>query len=419
MEQATTTTRIRGRILRPERARAGFSRLDDGVITIDAEGRITAIEAAAADDPLPITHPGAILLPGFVDAHVHYPQTRILGTASGPLLDWLSATVFPEEARFADRAYAAAVAVEFCDALIAQGTTAASIFGSPHPEATAILFDELERRGLRAQLGLTLMDRAAPGENLLAAEAALAASEALIERWHGRDRGRLRFCVTPRFAISCTPGLLRGAAELAARHDLWIQTHLAENDAEIRATAKLFPESRDYLGVYEDHGLCGARSLFAHCIHLEDEAWDRFAAARATVAHCPDSNFFLGSGVMPLAAATSRGIRVGLGSDVGAGRAFSLRRVAARAYDAALLRSAPTSAEALLWRATRGGAEAIGIADEVGLLEPGYDADLVALDLPPTTSDERLFDALLFALDAGPARATYVRGRRIDRAASA
>ncbi|MEZ4382970.1 MAG: guanine deaminase [Nannocystaceae bacterium] len=417
MSATPASTRLRGRVLLPERARPGFHLVDDAVITIAADGTIAAVEAAAADEDLPEAHPGALLLPGLVDTHVHYPQTRVRGSASGPLLDWLRATVFPEEARFADDPYAAAVAVEFCDAMIEQGTTSAAIFGSPHPSATQLLFAELERRGLRGLVGLTLMDRGAPAANLLGAGPALDACAALVERWHGRDRDRLRFCVTPRFALSCTPELLRGAAELAARHDLWIQTHLAENDAEIAATAASFPGAADYLAVYEDHGLVGERSLFAHCIHLTDGAWDRLAERRACVAHCPDSNFFLGSGVMSLAAATQRAIRVGLGSDVGAGRTFSLRRVAARAYDAALLRGAAATPESLLWLATRGGAEAIGLADAVGLLEPGFDADLIAVDLPAGIDAARLFDALLFRLDAGPVRATYVRGRRIDRGA--
>ncbi len=413
VSSSPATRRLRGRVLSPARNRPALEWIDDGVITVDDRGSIVAIAAAAPGETLPETHPGAVLLPGLVDTHVHYPQTRVLGSASGPLLDWLEATVFPEEAKFADRDYAKAVALEFAAAMIAQGTTTASIYGSPHPAATDILFATLATLGLRAQLGLTLMDRGAPAANLLAAGPALAACEGLIERWHGHDRDRLRFCVTPRFALSCTPTLLRGAAELAAKHDLPLQTHLAENDAEIRATAAAFPEAADYLDVYDSHGLLGERSLFAHCIHLSDDNWDRLAERRACVAHCPDSNFFLGSGVMPLAAATSRGVRTGLGTDVGAGRTFSLRRVAARAYDAALLSGSPTTPEALLWLATRGGAEALGLGDRIGLLEPGFDADLCAVDMPPGASARDPLDALLFNLDAGPVRATYVRGRRL------
>lgn len=413
----TSATRLRGSLLCPDPARPGFRLLEDGVIDVDDAGRIVAVTAAAPSEATPITHPGALLLPGFVDAHVHYPQTRILGSASGPLLDWLAAAVFPEEARFAAQAHAEAVAVEFCAAMIRQGTTCAAIFSSPHPAATDALFAELDRRGLRALAGLTLMDRGAPPENLLAAGPALAAAEALCERWHGHDRDRLRFCVTPRFALSCTPALLRGAADLARARGLWVQTHLAENHAELAATAAAFPGVRDYLAVYDDHGLCGERSLFAHCIHLEGDAWERLAARGAAVAHCPDSNFFLGSGAMRLRSASERGLRVGLGTDVGAGRTFSLRRVAARAYDAALLREAPIDAGEALWRATRGGALALGLADTCGALEPGLDADLAVIERPPAGDLRRLLDAIVFGLDAGPVIAAYVRGQRIDRGA--
>ncbi len=388
--------------------------IDDGVLTIDSEGTILSIEAASADLDLPESHPGAVLMPGLVDTHVHYPQTRVRGSASGPLLEWLRATVFPEEAKFADPVYAAAVAEEFCSAMIRQGTTTASIFGSPHPKATDLLFATLARRGLRAHLGLTLMDRGAPPQNLLEGTSAIAACEALIERWHLHDRGRLHFTVTPRFALSCTPKLLRDAALLALRHDLKLQTHLAENDEELRATAASFPDAADYLDVYRAHGLLSERSLFAHCIHLSDNAWDRLASSQAAIAHCPDSNFFLGSGVMSLKAATSRKMRIGLGSDIGAGRTFSLRRVAARAYDAALIDGSPTDAQALLWYATRGGALALGLGETIGLLEAGFDADLVALQRPPEGDSRDPLDALLFDLDAAPVLATYVRGRRLS-----
>jgi guanine deaminase len=401
--------------------RAGEPRIDelaDATIELDAAGRITAVAPAGPDCTVPETHPGAVLLPGFVDTHVHFPQLRVLGSATGPLLEWLERTVFPEEARFAHRAYAAAVARELCDSLIAQGTTCAAIYSSPHPGATDALFDELDRRGLRAFAGLTLMDRGAPPENLLAPAAALEACAVLHERWHGRDRGRLAFSVVPRFALSCSESLLRGAADFAARHGLLVQTHLSENRDELRATAAAFAGAPDYLAVYEDHGLVGARSVLAHCIWLSGAEWDRVATRSAAVAHCPDSNFFLGSGVMPLARAAARGIRIGLGSDVGAGRTFSLRRVAAAAYDAALIAEAPVPPEDLLWRATAGGAQALGLEHAIGRIAPGLDADLVAIDAPAGATGIALIDHLLFRHDAGPVRATYVRGRRLDGGAA-
>ena len=395
--------------------RADEPRVDliaDGLLVIDAAGRIGSVGPAPADCEEPESYPGAVLVPGFVDAHVHFPQTRILGSASGPLLPWLERSVFPEEARFAEARYAAAVAWEFCEQLVRHGTTCAAIYSSSHPIAAELLFTELERRGLRGTVGLTLMDRGAPPELLLAAGPALAACEALVASWHGRDQGRLRFCVTPRFALSCTPALLRGAGELAERHALPVQTHLAENHDEISATARAFPGAKDYLDVYEEHGLCGPRSLFAHCIHLSEGAWDRMAVRGAAVAHCPDSNFFLGSGCMHLGAPTSRGLRVGLGTDVGAGRSFSLRQVMAGAQAAARSVGARVGPEALLWHATRGGARAMGLEATLGCLAPGYEADVVALDVPDYVQGEAaLLDAIAFRRDAGAVRATLVRGR--------
>jgi guanine deaminase len=401
---------IRGRVLAPEPDERRFEAWPDALIRIDAEGRITEFGAAPPDCEVPETWPGAVILPGLVDTHLHFPQTRVIGSASGPLLPWLERSVFPEEARFSDAEHAAAVAEEFCASLIAQGSTSAAIYGSSHPIAAQVLLEALDRRGLRAVTGMALMDRAAPDALRLDADSALAALDALRERWHDHDRGRLRLSVIPRFAISCTPELMRRAAAFADRHALLIQTHVSENLDEVRVTRELFPASRDYLGVYEDHGLASSRTILAHCIHFDDDEWARVAAGDLAVAHCPDSNFFLGSGCMPLRAALERGVRVGLGSDVGAGRTFSIRRVAAAAYDASLIRDERVEPEQLLWLATRGGARVLGPADRLGCIAPGFDADLVAIDVPARDLTETI-DALLFRHDAGPVRATLVRGR--------
>jgi guanine deaminase len=406
---------IRGRVLAPEPEQRAVALLDDALIRIDAEGMIESVAPAPSDCEVPVTWPGAVLVPGFVDVHLHFPQTRVIGSASGPLLPWLHASVFPEESRFAAEDYATAVAEEFCDALIAQGTTCAAIYSSSHPGATEVLFAALARRGLRADAGMTLMDRHAPAALLRSANDALAASGVLLERWHGHDRGRLRLSIIPRFAISCTPELMRAAAELARTHELLIQSHISENRDEIRETLALFPGAHDYLEVYEQCGLVGARTILAHCIHLSDDEWSRFMQQDVAVAHCPDSNFFLGSGQMQLQAALDRGLRVGLGTDVGAGRTFSLRRVAAAAYDAALMHGAPVAPQELFWLATRGGARALG-RDRLGCLAAGFEADLVAIDvpvLPDIAPLVGLLDALLFRHDAGPVRATLVRGREL------
>jgi guanine deaminase len=403
---------IRGRVLAPEPEARTVALLDDALVRIDAEGVIESVGPAPSDCEVPVTWPGSVLVPGFVDVHLHFPQTRVIGSASGPLLPWLQASVFPEESRFAANDYATAVAEEFCDALIAQGTTCAAIYSSSHPGATEVLFAALARRGLRADTGLTLMDRHAPDALLCSTKDAIAASEALLERWHGHDRGRLRLSMIPRFAISCTSELMRAAAKLAQAHELLIQSHISENQDEIRETLALFPAAQDYLEVYEQHGLVGARTILAHCIHLSEHEWSHLVQQDVAVAHCPDSNFFLGSGLMPLRAALDRGLRVGLGTDVGAGRTFSLRRVAAAAYDASLIQAQPVAPQELFWLATRGGARALG-HDRLGCLAPGFEADLVAIDVPDVPMLAGLLDALLFRHDAGPVRATLVRGREL------
>jgi guanine deaminase len=353
-------------------------------------------------------------MPGFVDTHVHFPQTRVMGSASGPLLEWLDTAIFPEEGRFKDPRYAQDVAREFCTAMARQGTTAAAVYSSSDAGATDILFQEMADRGLRGLIGLTLMDRNAPDAVLVPHEQALIEARRLIETWHGHDDGRLRFCITPRFAISCTPALLRGAAELAREYDLVMQTHISENRAEIEAVKALFPESDGYLSAYRDHGLLDGHSILAHCIHLTEDEWDEVGVLGACVSHCPDSNFFLGSGVMPLGKAVARDIKWGLGSDVGAGRTFSLRRVAASAFDASKLSGHDTDAQCLLWHATLGGSQVLRQADRVGRIEAGFQADLTAIPLDSSIgSGAALFDALVFRHDSGPVAATYVRGRRV------
>lgn len=378
---------VRGDFLCPHPSERSWTLRKDVVLSVSA-GRITSIERpeeysartgarAPAQESL-----GAVWLPGFVDTHVHYPQTAIIGSASGPLLAWLERSVFPEESRFAELDYARKLAERFCDHLLKQGSTTASIYSSSHAGATDVLFETLARRGLRAEVGLTLMDRGAPDALLCPTSQAVEAMGALVERWHQAEEGRLRFCVTPRFGLSCSPELLSAAGRFAQERDLWVQTHISENPLELDATAVAFPESKDYLGVYEDHGLLSSQTLLAHCIWLSDDEWARCAMAGSTVTHCPDSNFFLGSGQMSLGKARAHGLRVGLGSDVGAGRTFSLRKACARAYDASRITQSDSTPAALLWHATRGGAQALGRAHDLGCIEPGFHADLVCIKLP-------------------------------------
>ncbi len=411
----------RSTFLSPISGRAELSYLNDGVMIVGEDGHIESLEPYATTSFTGVVHDlsGSLIVPGFVDSHLHFPQTRIIGSASGPLLEWLDLTVFPEEARFADALYARDVAEELIDHCVASGTTTAAMFSSSSPVATGVLLEALLGHGLRAVVGLTLMDQSCPDDLRLDAKSAMAASRDLIARFHEADDGRLRFAVTPRFALSCSRELMESAAALANEHSLLVQTHVAENGREEVETRKAHPWATDYLDVYEKVGLLGPRTVLAHAIHLSDSEWDRVAASGAKVAHCPDSNFFLGSGRMQLEKARRRGISVGLGSDVAAGRSFEMRRAIAHAYDNALIVGEPRSPEELFTLATLGGAATLGIDHLVGSLEPGKDADFAVLARPRWASDEASsLRVATFASDVAPVERTYVRGRLVHRAAS-
>jgi guanine deaminase len=416
---------FRGRILTPSHD-SSLRYFEDGALLVDGRGVIVYVGerrgARHAGEryrgPLLDVRPG-VILPGFVDAHLHYPQTRIIGHATGPLLDWLEQSVFPEEARLARRVYANEVAGEFIDRMLGAGTTTAGIFSSSNPTATDILFGQLAERGMRAVAGLTLMDVRSPKALSLSRDKAMRACRKLVRNWHGHDEGRLRFAITPRFALSCSRAMLRDAGRFAREHELVVQTHVGETIEEGKATLAAHRYASDYLDVYERAGLLGARTILAHAIHLSAREWGRVRDAGASIAHCPDSNFFLGSGRMKLGHAKRRGIPVGLGSDVAAGRSFSMRRAMASAYDNALCVKQPVEPSDLLRMATLGGAEALGCADRVGSLEVGKEADLVVVE-PPI--DRRrwardlseLLAELVFDSDDVSVAACYVRGRRLD-----
>lgn len=403
----------RGRILTPV-PRPGvlvpeLRFLPDGVITVAPDGRIASVEPFSEGSPRPVLdlHP-RLLVPGFADAHVHFPQHRAVGSATGPLLEWLDRTVFPEEMRFSDEAYARAVAADFFGRMRGYGTTTAGIYASSSPVATRVAFESAE--GMLAQIGLVLMDRGAPEGLVVPRERAMEDLAGLLA--FASDRRDLRLAVTPRFALSCSRELMRDAARFAARHGLFVQTHLSENDGEIAATRAAFPEAPDYFGVYEAAGLAGERSLFAHAIHLGPREWEHIARSRSCLVHCPDSNLFLGSGRMRLREALRRGIRVALGSDVAAGRTLDMRRIAASAYDTALAEREPVSPDELFSLATWCGAEALGFGEITGALTPGRRADFLAIDVPEFVKP--LADVLghtLFASDSTPVARTFVAGR--------
>lgn len=355
----------------------------DGLLLVE-DGHVAACGDWATLSPtLPsevaVEHlPGKLLTPGFVDAHVHFPQTDMIGAPSGQLLDWLETRTFPIERAFADIAHARDVAGAFISELLRNGTTTAMVFGSVHRAATEALFERADAEGMRLIAGKSLMDLGPEGltETL---EQGREETETLIRDWS--RRGRLGYAVTPRYALSSTREQLEDAGRILARHDhVWMQTHLAENPGEVRLVGQTYPEARDYLDVYDRFGLVGSRSVFAHCIHMTDRSLHRMARAGAAVCHCPTSNLFLGSGLFDLARAEAHGVKVALGTDVGAGTSFSVLSTAGAAAQVAKLRGGALDPLRALYLATLGGARALGLGDRIGSFRIGAEADFVALD---------------------------------------
>lgn len=437
MSDEAVVTAVRGRVLTftaEPAALAGADRdhryIPDGLVVM-RDGLIQAVgDAAVLLRALPPGtsvdhHPDGLVMPGFVDAHIHYPQTRVIGSYGAQLLEWLRDYTFPEEERLRDPDHAAATARFFLDELLRNGTTTAAVYCTVHPASVEAFFAESERRGTRMIAGKVMMDRNAPPGLLDTAERGYRESEALLRRWHGR--GRQLYAITPRFALTSTDAQLEAAGALARAHPTaHVQTHLSENHAEIAATKALFPWARSYAGVYARYGLLGPRSLFGHCIHLEDEEVELLAETGSVAVFCPTSNLFLGSGLFDLARLRRRPVpvRVAVATDVGGGTSYSMLRTAAEAYKVLQLRGQSWPALDAFRMITRGNAEALGLGDRVGALEPGYEADLVVLDARATpamahrmagTGDdlsEELF-ALLTLGDDRAVAATYVAGRRV------
>jgi guanine deaminase len=326
----------------------------------------------------------AVLLPGFVDCHVHFPQIRVIGAIGLRLMDWLQSVALPEEARLADPAHAASVAERFVRGLARNGTTTALVFGSHFVQAQEALFSAASAAGLRVLSGLVVSDRNLLPELHVSAPAAFESSRELMRRWHGR--GLIRYAVSPRFSLSCSDELLSACGELAREDSgVMVTSHLNESLDEIDSVRSLFPWARDYLASYERFGLVGDRSVFAHDVHAGDAELRRLAAAGAAVAHCPSSNAFLGSGLFPMRRHLDAGVRVALGTDVGAGTGLSMLGEGLTAYEMQML-SGPEgvclSPAHLLWLATGAGAAALGLADEVGDLSAGKSADFLLVRPP-------------------------------------
>lgn len=346
-----------------------------------------------------------LIVPGLVDTHVHLPQYAIMGAGKGELLDWLNDYTYPEEARFADPEYAAQIAEKFFDEMLANGTTAAAIYSSIHEAATDVAFAAARRKGLRAFIGKVMMDRNSPESLLENTEDSIAASVRLFEKWDGADDGRLRYIFTPRFAAACSMELMKRAGEFARKHGAFVQSHLSENRDEVKLVRSLFPDLPSYAAVYDSAGLLGERTIVAHCIHLSSEEISLLARRRTKVAFCPYSNRTLRSGTMPYRKLRNAGLNIALGTDMAGGPSLSMFRQMGEALHSV----APAQA---LYLASLGGAEALGLADSIGNLAAGKDADFVIVSARKGGVADVLSNLCLFT-DRQSIHEVYVRGRRV------
>lgn len=392
----------------------GLLVVEDGIVV--ARGGYAQLKDRFAHVPVEVLH--GLVVPGFVDAHVHYPQTDCIASYGEQLLDWLERHIFPAESAFADRRHADDTAAFFLAELLRHGTTSALVFPTVHAQSVDALFEAALERRMRILSGKVLMDLGPEGLRDTPASGR-AQSDELIRRWRGR--GRLGYAVTPRFVPTSSADQLSEAGKLLAEHpDVLLHTHLSENVREIADVAARFPEAADYLDVYDRFGLVGPRSVFAHGVHLSDRACGRLHQSGAGIAVCPSSNLFLGSGHFDFAQADLHRIRLGLGTDIGAGTTFSMLRTAGLAYEVAMARDCRIDPFRALYLATAGSASLLHIADRVGSLEPGQEADFAVLDCKATPllarrtagSDlaDRLFALQILGDDRVVAR-TYIMGQ--------
>ncbi|MCF6271963.1 MAG: guanine deaminase [Rhodobacteraceae bacterium] len=358
-----------------------------GAVLIE-DGKIIAVGDA---DTLKAAHPQAkttnhgdgLIMAGFVDSHAHFSQTAIIASWGKRLIDWLNTYTFPEESRFIDPAYAAAVANTYLDLNLANGITTACAFCTIHPESVDAYFEASQKRGLRMLGGKVMMDRNAPDNLRDTAQSGYDQSKALLQKWHGLDR--LSYTITPRFAPTSTPDQLAATGALWAEHpDTLMQTHLSEQHEELAWVKDLFPDQPDYLAVYEHFGLLGPGAVMGHSIYLNDREWEAIRDAGASIAHCPTSNTFIGSGLFNATHSHALGIPTGLATDVGGGSSFSMLRTMASAYEIGQLRGDALHPARLLYMATQGSAEALHIGHKVGNLVAGREADIIVLDLAST-----------------------------------
>ncbi|MGB3024798.1 guanine deaminase [Paradevosia shaoguanensis] len=360
---------------------ASYRYLEDGAVTIE-NGKIIAVgdyspaDAAGAEV---IDHRPSLIMPGLIDLHLHYVQMQVIGSYAPALLDWLHAYTFVEEQKFGQQGHAAAIATSFFDELIRNGTTTAVAYCSVHPESVDAFFTEAARRNMLMVGGKVMMDRNAPEALLDTAQTGYDDTKALIARWQGK--GRAHYAISPRFAITSTPAQLEASRALVAEFPAcYVQTHLSENDAEIAYSMELYPEAKDYLGIYEDYGLLGRKTLLGHSIHLSHREAHVMAETGSVAVFCPTSNLFLGSGLFDYERLHKTGVRIGIATDIGGGTSVSMLRTLDEGFKVAQLRKQQLSPLNSFYLATLGNARALGLEDRIGSIAPGRDADLVVLD---------------------------------------
>ena len=401
---------------------ASYRYWEDGEVEIEG-GRIVAagqFDGAQTANTIIVDHRPNLILPGFIDPHIHYPQMQVIGAYAGALLEWLNTYTFVEEQKFADAAHARRIAGAFLDELIRHGTTTAAAYCSVHPQSVDAFFAAAEERGMLMVAGKVMMDRNAPPGLLDTAQSGYDDTKAGIARWHGR--GRAHYAITPRFAITSSPAQLEAAAALAREHpELHIQTHVSENLEELATAKELYPNIADYVGIYERYQLLGARTLLGHCIHVSHREAQVIAETRSVAVFCPTSNLFIGSGLFDYGRLREQGARIAVATDVGGGTSYSLLRTLDEGYKVMQLRGQRLNPLRSFYHMTLGNARALSLEQRIGTLAPGMDADLVVLNARATPqmalrmeTVDSLANELFLLQTCGDDRAvveTYVAGK--------
>ncbi|OZG70264.1 guanine deaminase [Hahella sp. CCB-MM4] len=423
-------TVLRGEILSfmddPDKSgEQGYVHFHDGILVVEGDkikavGPAEDLLSSVSADTVVLEYQNKLIMPGFIDTHIHYPQVDVLASYGEQLLEWLNNYTFPTERQFSDPQHARETADFFLDELIKAGTTTALVFGTVHPQSVEAFFEASELRNTRMICGKVMMDRHAPDFLCDTAEASYQDSKALIEQWHGR--GRQLYAVTPRFAITSSDEQLQKAGQLLKEYPgVFMQTHLSENTDEVDFVQKLFPGACDYLDVYDQNGLLSGRSVFAHGIHLCEREHARLRETESSISFCPTSNLFLGSGLLDLAQLEKEQVTYSMGTDVGGGTSFSMLQTLNEAYKVAQMRQYKLSPLKAFYLATLGGARALKLDHLIGSLQPEREADFIVLDYAATplikrrlskckNLEERLFALMILGDDRSVAE-TWVAGQ--------